>query len=159
MLGVLLNQLLIFIIGNYSTFNYLRPSNKINYYPGGLGNCLTLVAIPYVKHKYGSEFSLLQLSSVVLILHLSVADLLYAVLGLPNFLLVPPQYWKIKTKKLVQVYLLRDGVIEEGSCYYPSLLRHLGNTLSLSCVIIVNIIATSCLCRLQHNRNDSLLCC
>merc|ERR1719450_283947 len=111
MLGVLLNQLLIFIIG-------------------GLGNILTLVAIPYVKHKYGSEFSLLQLSSVVLMLHLSVSDLLYAVLGLPNF---------------IRVYLLRDGVIEEGSCYYPSLLRH------LVAYVDFNTIGMIACCVARHN--------
>ena len=60
----------------------------INFCPGGLGNFLTLLAIPYVRQKYGSQFSILQLNSVVLILHLSLADLLYALLGFPNFLLV-----------------------------------------------------------------------
>jgi len=92
MLGVLLNQFVIFIIG-------------------GLGNFLTLLAIVYVRLKYGSMFSILQLNSVVLILHLSLADFLYAVLGLPNFLLV---------------YLLREGVLDARICFYAGILRHLG---------------------------------
>jgi hypothetical protein len=49
---------------------------------------LTLVAIPYVRTVYGSTFSVLQLNSMVLILHLSVADLLYCVIGLPHFIQV-----------------------------------------------------------------------
>ena len=49
---------------------------------------VTLLAIPYVKHRYGSQFTLLQLNSVVLILHLSFADLLYVLVSLPNFVMV-----------------------------------------------------------------------
>ena len=56
--------------------------------PGGLGNMLTLVAIPYVRLYYGPEFSLLQLNSVVLILHMSLADLLYCAVGFPHFIQV-----------------------------------------------------------------------
>ena len=55
---------------------------------GGLGNFLTLLAIPYVRLKYGKQFSVLQLNSIVLILHLSFADLLYSQIGFPNFLMV-----------------------------------------------------------------------
>ena len=55
---------------------------------GGLGNLLTLLAIPYVRVKYGAEFSLLKLNSMVLILHLSFADLLYCLLGFPHFIQV-----------------------------------------------------------------------
>ena len=55
---------------------------------GGLGNILTLVAIPYARVKYGSEFSLLQLNSTILILNLSIADLLYCLVGFPHFIQV-----------------------------------------------------------------------
>ena len=77
MVGVVTNQFIIFIIGKHHvclkhSFNYVSLT-------GGLGNLLTLVAIPYVRVMYGSEFSLLKLSSIVLILHLSLADLLYCV--------------------------------------------------------------------------------
>ena len=50
---------------------------------GSFGNILTLVAIPYVRRKKGPQFSILQMNSVVLILHLSLADLLFSVLSIP----------------------------------------------------------------------------
>ena len=55
---------------------------------GGFGNLLTLVAIPYVRIVYGTEFCVLKLNSMVLILHLSFADLLYCVIGFPHFIQV-----------------------------------------------------------------------
>ena len=60
----------------------------LNFSQGGFGNLLTLLSIPYVRMKYGTEFSLLQLNSVVLILHLSFTDLLYCLLGFPHFIQV-----------------------------------------------------------------------
>jgi len=45
---------------------------------GGLGNLLTLIAIPYVRTRYRQEFSILQLNSVILLLHLSFVDFLFA---------------------------------------------------------------------------------
>lgn len=51
-----------------------------------LGNSLTLVALPYVRDKYKAEFSVLQSPASLLLLHLSLADLLYGVLGYPHFL-------------------------------------------------------------------------
>ena len=57
-------------------------------FSGGLANLLTLIAIPYVRQKYGSQFSILQLNSMVLILNLSLANLLWSLLGVPNILLV-----------------------------------------------------------------------
>ena len=54
------------------------------FFSGGFGNLLTLVAIPYMRQKYGSQFSILQLNSVVLILHLSLADLLFAIPSIPH---------------------------------------------------------------------------
>ena len=68
---------------------------------GGLGNFLTLLAIPYVRLKYGMKFSILQLNSVVLILHLSLADLLYSLIGFPNFLMV---FDCIQYVKIIQEY-------------------------------------------------------
>ena len=43
---------------------------------GGLGNLLTMVALPYIRHKYRVQFSLLSHNIIVLILHLSATDLL-----------------------------------------------------------------------------------
>merc|ERR1712073_92656 len=51
-----------------------------------LGNSLTLVALPTVRLKYKEEFSLLQRPVFFLLLHLSLLDLLYGVLGFPHFL-------------------------------------------------------------------------
>jgi len=52
------------------------------------GNILTLIAIPYVRLNYRSEFSILQINSVILILHLAFCDLLYAIVGFPHLILV-----------------------------------------------------------------------
>ena len=49
-----------------------------------LGNLLTLFAIPYVRRVYGAQFSILQLNSVVLILHLSLAELLITIVMIPT---------------------------------------------------------------------------
>ena len=50
------------------------------------GNLLTLVALPYIRTKYRQEFSILQLNSITLILHLSLCDLLYALTVFPEFI-------------------------------------------------------------------------
>ena len=60
---------------------YFCPLNQL--FPGFFGNLLTLVAIPYVRKVYGAQFSILQLNSVVLILHLSLAELLITVVSIP----------------------------------------------------------------------------
>ena len=60
-------------------------------YSGVFGNVLTLVAIPYVRDHYGSQFSILKLNSVVLILHLSFCDLLYSLVGFPHLI----QVWRL----------------------------------------------------------------
>ena len=93
--AVVINQFAVLIIGKYlQYFAGLMCLNEdfwvLNdtFLPGGLGNMLTLVAIPYVRMHYGPEFSLLQLNSVVLILHLSMADLLYCAVGFPHFIQV-----------------------------------------------------------------------
>jgi len=51
-----------------------------------LGNSLTLVALPIVRLYYKEEFSLLQRPVFFLLLHLSLLDLLYGVVGFPHFL-------------------------------------------------------------------------
>ena len=57
-------------------------------FSGVVGNVLTLAAIPYVRSKYGPEFSILKLNSVVLLLHLSFCDLLYNLIGFPHLIQV-----------------------------------------------------------------------
>ena len=53
---------------------------------GTAGNGFTLVSLPYVRAKYGNEFSVLQTSTAVLLFHLSFCDLLYCLLGFPHFI-------------------------------------------------------------------------
>ena len=53
---------------------------------GVVGNTLTLLALPYVRRKYGAQFSVLKSSTVVLLLHLSVCDLLYISVGFTHFI-------------------------------------------------------------------------
>ena len=51
-----------------------------------LGNSLTLVALPTVRFYYKQEFSLLQRPVFLLLLHLSLLDLLYGLVGFPHFI-------------------------------------------------------------------------
>ena len=53
---------------------------------GLLGNVLTLLALPYVRRNYGSQFSVLQSSTAILLLHLSFCDLLYITVGFTHFI-------------------------------------------------------------------------
>ena len=85
--AVVINQCAVLIIGEYCVKEDIWVLSD-TFSPGGLGSMLTLVAIPYVRLYYGPEFSLLQLNSVVLILHMSLADLLYCAVGFPHFIQV-----------------------------------------------------------------------
>jgi hypothetical protein len=53
---------------------------------GLLGNVLTLLALPYVRRKYGAQFSVLQSSTAILLIHLSFCDLLYITVGFTHFI-------------------------------------------------------------------------
>ena len=53
---------------------------------GIVGNLLTLVALPYVRKKYGDQFSVLKSTTVILIVHLAICDLLYILVGFPHFI-------------------------------------------------------------------------
>ena len=53
---------------------------------GLVGNILTLLALPYVRRKYGDQFSVLQSSTTILLLHLSLCDLLYITVGFTHFI-------------------------------------------------------------------------
>eukprot|EP00092_Neocalanus_flemingeri_P067783 GFUD01082776.1.p1 GENE.GFUD01082776.1~~GFUD01082776.1.p1 ORF type:complete len:360 (-),score=57.67 GFUD01082776.1:168-1190(-) len=129
MLGVVINQSIIFIIG-------------------GFGNILTLLAIPYVRVKYGRQFSILQLNSVVLILHLSLADLLYTLVGFPNFL---------------QVYFYRKGPEDWRMCYFLGLFRNLVAYVDFNTIAMISCcVARHNLCRqcggasLSHDDHDRI---
>merc|ERR1719187_1406114 len=60
--------------------------------------------------RYGREFSILQTSQAVLILHLSLCDLLYCVIGFPHF---------------IQVYILGYYPYSSDSCWYLAMFRNL----------------------------------
>ena len=53
---------------------------------GSLGNLLTLAAVPYVRRRYPSEFSLLQLPITDLLINLSVSDLIFCSIALPHLI-------------------------------------------------------------------------
>ena len=53
---------------------------------GLLGNTLTLLALPYVRNKYGPQFSVLQTSTAILLLHLSFCDFFYIIVGFTHFI-------------------------------------------------------------------------
>ena len=53
---------------------------------GLVGNILTLLALPYVRNKYGPQFSVLQTSTAILLLHLSFCDLFYIIVGFTHFI-------------------------------------------------------------------------
>ena len=53
---------------------------------GVVGNVLTLVALPYVRRKYGAQFSALKSTTFILLLHLSLCDLLYIRFGFTHFI-------------------------------------------------------------------------
>ena len=74
------------------------------------GNLLTLVAIPYIRRKYGPEFSILQLNSITLILHLSLCDLLYGLIGFPH---------------LIHSSLYKTNIYSPEMCYLLGVLRNL----------------------------------
>ena len=82
--SVLTNRIVIMIIGKQKWTNLKKKS--CDNCSGGLGNLLTLLAIPYIRHKYGAQFSLLTRNVMVLILHLSAVDLLYILIGIPNLI-------------------------------------------------------------------------
>ena len=74
------------------------------------GNLLTLVALPYIRYKYGSQFSILKLNSVILLLHLSLCDLLYGIIGFPH---------------LIHTYLYMTNVYSDDVCYLLGMVRNL----------------------------------
>ena len=100
---------------------------------GIFGNTLTLVAIPYVKTTYGSEFSILKLNSIVLILHLSLCDLLYAVVGFPH---------------LIHAYLYKTNIYSPGVCYFLGMLRNLIAYTDFNTIAVISCcVARQTLCR------------
>jgi len=126
----------------------LNVNQNISLIIGALANLLTLIAIPYVRRKYGSQFSLLHLNSMVLILHLSLADLMWSLLGVPNILLV---------------FLRQKGLISGRFSYNVGLFKLYGAYLSyntvamISCCVARHNICTTCSgVSLAHDDHDQM---
>ena len=101
------NQVVIAVLGIY----YLVVMLVVELFSVDIfGNSLTLVAIPYIRRKYRQEFSILQLNSVTLILHLSLCDLLYAIIGFPH---------------LIHSYLYKTNIYSAEVCYFLGVFRNL----------------------------------
>lgn len=112
------------------------------------GNTLTLVAIPYVKTTYGPEFSVLKLNSIILILHLSLCDLLYALVGFPH---------------LIHAYLYKTNIYSPTACYFLGMLRNLIAYTDFNTIAVISCcVARQTLCReccgnnFQHDDHDRI---
>merc|ERR1712224_181109 len=118
---------------------------------GTIGNIVTLVAIPYVRIKYGNQFSILQLNSMILILHLSFCDLLYCLVGFPFS---------------IHAYLTGPDVIyDDNLCSSVALIRNLVAHADFNTVaMIACCVARQNMCRkcvgvgnsLRHDQHDAL---
>jgi len=106
-----------------------------------IGNLVTLLAIPYVRKNYASEFSILQFNSVVLVLHLSLCDLLYALVGFPH---------------LIQVYWTGSNIYEDNICYFLGVFRNLVAYADFNTIaVIACCVARQNLCRrCEENRSS-----
>ena len=100
---------------------------------GFVGNILTLLALPYVRRKYGPKFTVLQSSTAILLLHLSFCDLLYLVIGFTHFIHV------IIISRFINVWIISFHILvlernpfsslgdpySENLCYTVAFLRNL----------------------------------
>ena len=91
------------------------------------------MAIPYVKTTYGPEFSVLKLNSIILILHLSLCDLLYALVGFPH---------------LIHAYLYKTNIYSPTACYFLGMLRNLIAYTDFNTIAVISCcVARQTLCR------------
>merc|ERR1712110_144445 len=98
-----------------------------------VGNLLTLVALPYIRSKYRQEFSMLQLNSITLILHLSLCDLLYALLGFPHF---------------IHAHIYKTNIYSVQVCYLLGMFRNLVAYTDFNNVALIScFLARQFLCR------------
>jgi len=102
---------------------------------GFVGNILTLLALPYVRRKYGPKFTVLQSSTAILLLHLSFCDLLYIVIGFTHFIHV------IIIKRNPFSYL--GAPYSENLCYAVAFLRNLAAEADFATMGAIAI----CVCR------------
>jgi len=104
------------------------------------------VAIPYVRKVYGAQFSILQLNSVVLILHLSLAELLITVVSIPAAFL-----------------LLKDGEFDQQLCFYSGLMNlsvlyvDINTVALISCSVARHNLCSTCQgASLSHDGHDNI---
>ena len=98
---------------------------------GLLGNVLTLLALPYVRRKYGAQFSVLQSSTAILLIHLSFCDLLYITVGFTHFIhvLIIGKGCLLWTFDILlysdgHPFLLLGAPYSHGLCYSVALVRN-----------------------------------
>ena len=97
------------------------------------------MAIPYIRKKYGPEFSILQLNSVTLILHLSLCDLLYAIIGFPH---------------LIHSYLYKTNIYSAEVCYFLGVFRNLVAYTDFNNIALISCcLARQILCKYFENQN------
>ena len=91
-----------------------------------------------MKTTYGSEFSVLKLNSIILILHLSFCDLLYAFVGLPH---------------LIHAYLYKTNIYSASVCYFLGMLRNLIAYTDFNTIAVISCcVARQTLCRSAQSR-------
>jgi len=109
---------------------------------------LTLVALPYIRYKYGAQFSILKLNSVILLLHLSLCDLLYGIIGFPH---------------LIHTYLYMTNVYSDDVCYLLGMVRNLIAYTDFTNIAVISCcVARQTLCKLcdgsivNHDKHDKI---
>ena len=126
---VLINLVVLAVVGKLKRYCF-----DWNYYSSAIfGNLLTLVGLPYIRTKYGQEFSILQLNSITLILHLSLCDLLYALLAFPHF---------------IHSHLYKTNIYSVEVCFFLGMFRNLVAYTDLSNLALISCcLARQFLCR------------
>ena len=115
-----------------------------------LGNLLTLCALPYVKWKYGSQFTILKFNSVTLLLHLSLCDLLYGLIGFPHFF-------------HAYLYKTPESYVTEEVCYVLGMVRNMIAYADFNTIAVISCcVARQTLCRqceqspMTHDDHDKI---
>eukprot|EP00088_Acartia_fossae_P059581 TRINITY_DN7083_c0_g1_i12.p1 TRINITY_DN7083_c0_g1~~TRINITY_DN7083_c0_g1_i12.p1 ORF type:complete len:554 (-),score=74.19 TRINITY_DN7083_c0_g1_i12:102-1763(-) len=95
---------------------------------GGLGNVLTLIAIPYAYFKYTNLFTARWNGTTALMLHLSLCDLAYILFGLTFF---------------ISIYANGDFVFSDDLCWWTAFIRNLvcyADFLTLAAIAVIRMI-------------------
>ena len=107
---------------------------------GGGGNLLTLLSVPYVYYKYQSSFPYLWNPVTLLMLHLSICDMCYVLIGVPTYV-------------VVYIYGYFPGT--EVMCWVLASLRHL---VSWADILTQGVIAaTRCIGMLKNRKMTDVI--